>query len=743
MTQTSEAPELIFRAKLDFNQERIDLHTRYLALVDSGKHTSSTIYQYILMYNDTLEYPLSAEEFSNYSDSLFKEVTPSQEVQEVDALTTYRQAIAEKDTKKLYQCVENLALLKRLSPIKYVETKEEIKKAFGKDISWRDLNGVIAYAERKQTLAEAGTKPDVADIAQRWAMTYRDTWRYDETTQCWRMWNGEYWEEVEEKGSILDQYTIAALQEASIPVNSTNAMNTFLRVAQSHCKRKFIPAPDKINFANGTLDVATGKLMRYDQEDNLTYCLPYNYNPQKKHPNITRYLEETIPDAHGRQALMAHLGLALMGDTYMHHAVLLIGPTRAGKTTILALANALCGGNDPWRFAGPSLFSRELEGKRSRSAWNRQRIVCIDELPSEALRDEELFKTMTGHGGVEERGIGKDENINNRWSPKLLMSTNDTPHYKDTSSAIKQRAIIIECPNGPRPDSQQDKKLFPQKLLPELDAFSATCIQLATLALDRGYYPRSDKMKALLDRIASEGNPLKAFLAERCILDRKEKTLAASIYTTYRDYCLENGNKPLARNTLSSALRDMYNGVTTGWMRVDGNPARCYLGIRLRKDADSEPTEDIYQSTPLLSDSVNVVNDPSTITNGIVDGIDQPLEHAQDILSTMSTINQQYSPIENVVIHSENANVSIEEDKSPKTSLTSLTPSIDQPLARSQPVNGHQKASLTIVDSSLTVATKGKRDERGFLVTCKIEGCTRPNTTGGNAMCHEHRLAHK
>ena len=39
--------------------------------------------------------------------------------------------------------------------------------------------------------------------------------------------------------------------------------------------------------------------------------------------------------------------------------------------------------------------------------------------------------------------------------------------------------------------------------------------------------------------------------------------------------------------------------------------------------------------------------------------------------------------------------------------------------------------------------TKGNRDERGFLVICTIEGCTRLNTNGGNAMCDEHWQAHK
>jgi hypothetical protein len=60
---------------------------------------------------------------------------------------------------------------------------------------------------------------------------------------------------------------------------------------------------------------------------------------------------------------------------------------------------------EDFSFAGPSLFSRELEGKRSRSRWVHRRIVCADEITAEALRDEELFKTMSAHGGVEMRGM--------------------------------------------------------------------------------------------------------------------------------------------------------------------------------------------------------------------------------------------------------------------------------------------------------------------------------------------------
>ena len=71
--------------------------------------------------------------------------------------------------------------------------------------------------------------------------------------------------------------------------------------------------------------------------------------------------------------------------------LLLLGPTRVGKSTLLALANAACGTSPldnyakDFSFAGPSLFSRELEGKRSRSRWVQRRMVCADEIRARGI----------------------------------------------------------------------------------------------------------------------------------------------------------------------------------------------------------------------------------------------------------------------------------------------------------------------------------------------------------------------
>jgi len=395
------------------------------------------------------------------------------------------------------------------------------------------------------------------------------------------------------------------MHQVVIAVNSNQALNCFRRVAANYCKRDFqTENTGKINFANGTLVIATQQMQAHHRDDNLTYCLNYNYDPNGNHPNIDTVLEETIPDLHARQSLIAHIGMSLIRDTSFHNFGLLIGPPRAGKSTVLALMNAVTGlVDDPWKFAGPSLFSRDLEGKRSRAMWVEQRGVCVDELPGEALRDEELLKLMSAHGGVEMRRIGKDERTDNRWKPKLLMSTNDTPHYKDTSGAIRQRAIIIECPNGPRPDNQQDKNLVPDKLIPEVGAFAATCLKYALALKQHGYYPRSAAMKRLLHEIELN-DPLKSFLHECCIIDpgnQAMKITSDELHKKYAEYIEDSGNSAMAKNKMSSAIRDMRIGVLTGeWMRYGGRPARCLKGIRLRGEYDGDPKDPEFTDDPLL-----------------------------------------------------------------------------------------------------------------------------------------------
>jgi hypothetical protein len=89
--------------------------------------------------------------------------------------TLYRQALADKDKRKLYYLASHLATLKLSNRIQFEWTMQEIEATFGKDIKMHNLRATITAEERKQKLAESQGKPSVADIAYQWA-SKRRTW---------------------------------------------------------------------------------------------------------------------------------------------------------------------------------------------------------------------------------------------------------------------------------------------------------------------------------------------------------------------------------------------------------------------------------------------------------------------------------------------------------------------------------------------------------------------------------------
>jgi phage/plasmid-associated DNA primase len=304
---------------------------------------------------------------------------------------------------------------------------------------------------------------------------------------------------------------------------------------------------------------------------------------QEKYIDKDTQVMTYIPNVYGVQALMAHIGLALIGDITLHKAIVVLGAPGSGKSTVLDLINALCG-ILPGNYVPHDVFSRELEGKRSRYIHNKRRAACIDEVPADALQEEETFKSMTAHKGVSMRGMHKNEQVDNQWKPKIFMVANEDPHYKDISGAIKRRLIVIRTPiqryDEPKDGQPGQNASLLESLLLELEGFVVTCLQYALEVRKRGYYPQSAIMKCDLDQIASNGNPLKAFIEDKLILDSMAHELTSVLHNAYVEYCQGLGHniQPLARPKFSSALCGMNIGVAPKKLRGE----RALFGIRLR-----------------------------------------------------------------------------------------------------------------------------------------------------------------
>jgi len=446
--------------------------------------------------------------------------------------------------------------------------------------------------ETSQTPSAPTAKIDLMDVAQTWKQRYTNALAWDAKATVWRRWSGTHWQAEPEK-ETFDLVAVDVMRSLGLSISNAGNLDLVIRLARALCKQHFAPTRRLINFSNGTLDLSTMVGHLHTPDDGLTECLPYDYAPKERCTTIETFLKNAIPDAEGQRAYMTHLGLALVGDVTFHKALVLIGPPRSGKTTLLRLAQLVLGGT-PGQFPTAVLFSSESRGANSRAAWIDQspRLVCLDEFPEEALRDEgeDLFKSMTAHGGVSMWLKYRNERPENLWTAKLLFATNNKMRYRDPSGALTRRLLILECPNS-LPDERLDGSLL-DKFRPELGAFAAACIQLALQAQHSRIYPESAAMRALLTDIERNGDAVKLWVSENCICTPNVFTPTKMLYANFTGWCAENGLHSVSRPKLRDVLCGYHIGIhctkqratdpTSGVVR----PQWGMVGLRLRSAAD-------------------------------------------------------------------------------------------------------------------------------------------------------------
>jgi P4 family phage/plasmid primase-like protien len=442
------------------------------------------------------------------------------------------------------------------------------------------------------TKATTEIKFDLLDVAKCWQHQLGNDLAWDTKSSIWRRWSGTHWERDPEKENF-DLLASDMLRLMGMAINQANRMDGVIRLARALCKRQFNASSELLNFKNGTLDLNTMVGHAHQRTDHLVECLPYNYTLKSGCPVIQDFLKRSIPDTDGQRAYMTHIGLALIADRTLHKALVLLGPPRSGKTTLLKLAQLVLG-KSPGQFPTAVLFSPESRGANSRAMWIDQspRLVCLDEFPEEALRDEgeELFKSMTAHGGVSMWLKYRDERAENVWTPKMLFATNNRMRYRDPSGALTRRLLIVECHNS-LPDNRLDTGLL-DKFVPELGAFAAICIQMAMEVQRERTYPESETMRALLLDIERNGDAVKLWLSENCIFEPEMFAATHTLYQDFKAWCDDNGLHPVSR----PKLRDMVCGANASIKRcrqravdpIDGSKRLLWglVGLRLRRPSD-------------------------------------------------------------------------------------------------------------------------------------------------------------
>ena len=309
-----------------------------------------------------------------------------------------------------------------------------------------------------------------------------------------------------------------------------------------------------INFMNYMYDPLGNNVLAHNPTHYSTIRIPYNYTKAATCELWLKTLNEILENDKDKiEILQEFIGYCLTADNEQKKALLLLGDTDTGKSTIIDIFRELIGdvncSNVPLQYLSNPQYTPLLINK----------MVNIDpEVSKNAVEYEREFKLITG---------GKNEKVscNQKHIPtfeftprcKLLLSANIFPKITDHSSAFYQRLIVIPC-NRRFLEHEKNRNLH-TLLREELPGIFNWACQGLWRFKERGRFKQYDFAVEAVEELEDENNPSNLFFKEHVEIVKGVEIEKGELYDKYKNWSEKNKQYPLSNSRFSMVLYKKYH----------------------------------------------------------------------------------------------------------------------------------------------------------------------------------------
>jgi len=313
-------------------------------------------------------------------------------------------------------------------------------------------------------------------------------------------------------------------------------------------KRKFTSL-NLINLQNGTFNIDTMELQPFNQDDFLTYQLPFAYNPNAVNDLWLKFLDEVLPDKDTQRTLQEVLGSIFVRGIKLEYAYFLYGSGANGKSVIMEVLKALLGNENL------SFYSIEELNKEYNRAELKDKILNI---ASEAeTRDikSDLFKRLASGEPINARHLyGKPFEMENYAKLLFLVNRMQLKSIEYTEGFFR-RFLILPF-NVTIPKEKRDKKLHFKIIEAGLDGVLNWIIEGAKSILINEDIFVSKECKDSFKQFIKDIDSVLQFLDDNNLKKSTyNRYYAKDFISHYRSWCFENGIHPVGRNELFKRLQ--------------------------------------------------------------------------------------------------------------------------------------------------------------------------------------------
>ena len=272
---------------------------------------------------------------------------------------------------------------------------------------------------------------------------------------------------------------------------------------------------DAVCFSNGVYDLRADRFEPgFSRDVVVTDALSYAYSPDAVCPLWDEFLEEVLPDARERAALMEFLSLAYVDRTRMsiEKMALFVGSGANGKSVVCDTVKAVLGEG-----AVSNLDPSQLRDERLLPQVIGRRMNFAPDVRKNSDFDSSLKALASGQEVTARRLYSDAETLR---CPPIVFALNEMPYFRDSSEAFFRRLLVFSF-DVVIPPERQDRTLalrIRQSDLPGV--FNRLMEARRTLLARGGDFALTTKMREALDRLRASvvggaDHPVRAYLERR------------------------------------------------------------------------------------------------------------------------------------------------------------------------------------------------------------------------------------
>lgn len=346
-----------------------------------------------------------------------------------------------------------------------------------------------------------------------------------------------------------------------------------------HCEvDDFDNQPHLLSFANGTVDLRTGRLQPHSPDDMLTKSLPWNYNRLAKAKRWRRFLTEVFPTEPSMVDYIRRLcGYGITGSTAEQAFAVLIGIGANGKSVFLDTLSHVFGDlSETTRFE--TFEDRGSSIPADLAALRGARMVMASEGEAGRAMSESVLKRATGSDRLTARFM-RENFFSYQPCFLLWLASNHSPQFRSQDTGLWRRVKLIKFDRYFAPE-ERDHGIF-EELRSEAEGIAAWAVAGAVEWYAEGL-KEPDCIKAATSNFKENSDALAEFLTDIMVKTGGERdhVPAQDAYNAYRDWAEAQGEKAWTRRGFISALDE--RGIRQHRM----NKGRMLLGVRFA----AEPT---------------------------------------------------------------------------------------------------------------------------------------------------------